>query len=106
VRRLLVKAKVPTALILVTLMMDVLSSSETSVLTRVIRRNITEDGILKSLYCFDEIFVAMKQRNNTICCDQNKERKLYKNTKIIEQNGVEESSLNVVFPMGHNDKDL
>jgi hypothetical protein len=34
--------------ILVTLMMDALSSSETSVLTRGARRNITEDCILRS----------------------------------------------------------
>jgi hypothetical protein len=46
VRRLLVTANVPSSPILVTLMMQTLCSSETSVLTRAAPSNIPEDGIV------------------------------------------------------------
>jgi hypothetical protein len=48
VLRLLVTTNVPSSLILVTLMMEVISSSETSVLTMATQRNILGDGILHS----------------------------------------------------------
>jgi hypothetical protein len=47
-RTLLVFANVPSSTILVTLMMEALRSSETSVHTRATLRSIQEDGILYS----------------------------------------------------------
>jgi hypothetical protein len=49
--RLLITADVPSAPILVTLMMEAIRSSETSVLTRVTRSYIPEDVILRVYFC-------------------------------------------------------
>jgi hypothetical protein len=49
-RRLLVKCYVPSSPIVATLMMGALSSSETSVLTRVTRRNIPDEAILQEIF--------------------------------------------------------
>jgi hypothetical protein len=57
----LVMANVPTSPILVTLVMEALISSETSILTRSTQRNIPEDGTLHShrrenLKCYRESY--------------------------------------------------
>jgi hypothetical protein len=51
VRWLLVTVNIPSSLILVILIMETLCSSETLVLTRVTRQNISKDSILHSHHC-------------------------------------------------------
>jgi hypothetical protein len=59
VRRLLVTANVPSSPILVTMMMEALSSSETSVLTRTTRCNVPEGDILQYSLSLFSAFVTM-----------------------------------------------
>jgi hypothetical protein len=69
--QLLITANVvPSSPILVTLMMEAIRSSETSVLTRATRRKIPEDGILRTILTYVRFvfFTAMTEECRLLGC--------------------------------------
>jgi hypothetical protein len=83
-RRLLVTANVfPSSLILVTLMMKALSSSETSVLTRATRLNIPEDAILQIIPDYLTLKSRTLFRSCQLCSHSSNFQKSYENRKFI-----------------------
>jgi hypothetical protein len=89
VRRLLVTTNVPSSPILVTLIMEALSSSETSVLTGAIQHNIPEDAVLHSLRREN-----LKSYKLCFICGR------HSDSAAKEPTGISEKATETKFPLG------
>jgi hypothetical protein len=89
VRRLLVTANgVTSTLIPVTLMMEALRSSQTSVLTRATRRNIPEDGILQIIVPFSNLFLKVEKKLLNSRCNTLIDFMRYLSDSLKQRKGV------------------
>jgi hypothetical protein len=81
---------VPSSLILVTLMMEVIHSSETSILRRATSFNISEDGILHS-HCRENLKSYMVQcclQNSAISGTFNENASFYSNSTAVPRSSL------------------
>jgi hypothetical protein len=75
--------------ILVSLMMEALHSSGTSVLTKASQRNIPEDGILQNIYCCIAVKIASFMMNGVFwdvtLCGSGKNRRFGETPRLLHQ---------------------